>query len=145
MERRWSTVACASTMESLKSSTGNGRSCTYCKSSNHVELDLYLFNCVTPLDSALTTWRPVTAGWWLVQCCASLSATSVEPLVMSPTPSGWLLLSLFRVLLCCTGIVLWTRMVPSAMGQVCLSSRPGEMLLATSPPAGCYPNIDLWF
>ena len=92
--------------------------------------------CYTIVNAALTTWRPAMEELWRAQCCASLSATSVEPLVMLLTPSGWLLFFLCPVLVCCLGIVPWTKMVPLAMGQVCLSSRPGEMLLEISPPAG---------
>ena len=43
---------------------------------------------ISLMIAALTTWRPATAEWWLVQCCASLSATSVVPRAMLLTLSG---------------------------------------------------------
>ena len=84
--KRWSTAACATTMESLKISTGYF--------SLSVELFLFewfvllicFFQCI--FISALTTWRPATAEWWPALCCASSSATSAAPLAMLPTPSG---------------------------------------------------------
>ena len=134
MERRWSTVACASTMVSLKSSTGTTKNYSY--------RVLYTFNSILSMQlSQLEDPR------WKSCDLSSVAQVCLQHLWRHwwcrPHPQvGFSLV--YVILSCWTGIVPWTRMVPSAMGRVCLSSRPGEMLLAIFPPAGWILSKCVW-
>ena len=64
MERRWSISACASTMESLQSFTGDERTVGIARAVCTLNSDCIGY-CSTDTHAALTTRRPVTARWRL--------------------------------------------------------------------------------
>ena len=82
--RKWSTAACAFTMESLRTSTGENITTMFNMLPTVSNFEV-IQNTSVP---ALTIWRLATGRSWPVQYFASSSATSVAPLATWLTLSG---------------------------------------------------------